>query len=181
MRRTAILSCLLLSGCIAGAMVVPSTIRSAATWSSMVYAAKDGPIWVDVRGQGLGAPAQAFAAPAARAMTGAVLGYQASFTADPAAAPHRNFRVAVVLDPILSVGEEDACAGHAASRAETSGRLAALAVFCNNERPLSSARGTVAATSPADPAVASLMWTLANEIFRQDRFDTDSQDRLDVN
>lgn len=170
-RAAVILTCLLLAGCLDGPIVMASAQRSAATWSSMVYAAQDGPILVEVQGSALGVPGAALAPLAARAMTGAVIGHPTRFTADPAQAPRRNFRTVVVLDPALTMDEEDACAGRIASRPPSPGGMAALAVFCNNQDPLSSARGSTAAARPDDPAVAGLLAALARETFRQPQRD----------
>lgn len=180
MARVAIAVCLLVAGCAGAAVVVPSTQRSAATWSAMVYAAQDGPIWVDVHGQGVDAPAETIAATAAQAMTGAVAGYATTFTADPRQARHRNFRTVIVFDPAPAMSDDAACTGRIVSRPMVPGRLSALAAFCNDDRLLSAASGHVAASSPAAPAVAALLRALTREIFQERPRDSDDSDQWDA-
>lgn len=180
MNRMIPVACVLLAGCAGMTSVVPSMPRSAATWSSMIYAAKDGPIWVELRGEALGAPAESFAALTAQAMTGAVLGYATTFTADPGQAPHRNFRTVMVLDPLPAMTDRDACAGRIAGLSGPAGQLSVLAVFCNGQEVLSSAQGHVTATAPGDAAVAALMRALTQEIFQEERLDDDGRDSYDA-
>lgn len=168
-----LLAAALLGGC-AGELVVPSTLRSSAAWSSMVYAAKDGPILVTVEG----ADAAAYAVSAAQAMTGAVMGYDTRFTADPAQAFRPRLRTVLVLDP-AAINDQAACQGRATTLPGDPGRLRVLAAFCSGGDVLAAASGAVGARGPRDPAVAGLMRALAREIFTERPRDLDHDDRWD--
>lgn len=154
-----------LGGC-AGPVTMPDHRATPLTWNSMIYAAKDGPIWVEAVGAPFGQPAAAVAPVVAQAMTGAVIGYPTTFTADPARAPRRNFRTVVVFGPAPSLTEDAICAGRPVFAPRPPGQVAIMAAFCNNYRPLTSLRGGTVALGPDDPRFIALMRQTATDMFR---------------
>ncbi len=154
-----------LVGC-GGPVTMPDHRATPLTWNSMIYAAKDGPIWVEALGTPFGVPGAAVAPVVAQAMTGAVIGYPTTFTADPARVPHRNFRTVVVFGPALSLTEDAICAGRPGFSPQPPGRVAIMAAFCNDYRPLTSMRGGTLAVGPDDPRFAALMRQTARDLFR---------------
>lgn len=165
--RIAVLAMLLLAAC-AGPSVTPSERSGRAlTWSSMTYAAKDGPILVDTIGSPGGQATGALGPMVAQAMTGAVLGYPAQFTADPTRVPHPNFRTVMVFNPAPSLTEGQACGGNPAVLAgPPSGRMGIFAAFCNGGRPLNSVRGSAEVVGgAADPRFAALVRQATFQLF----------------
>jgi hypothetical protein len=168
----------LLSGACGGPYTLPDYDISPVVWSSVIYAAKDGPILVEAAGSPGGRVTGALGPLVADYMTGAVIGYPTSFTADPTRAPHPNFRTVMVFNPAPSLTEGQACAGDLAFLAgPPPGRVTLFGAFCNGSRPLTSLRGAAeGVTGPTDPKFVALVRQATYGLFRPAREDDDLMD-----
>ncbi|CAA7624836.1 conserved exported hypothetical protein [Candidatus Terasakiella magnetica] len=142
----------LVSGCGDGPATVPSGIRSAATWSSMVNATKDGPMLLVVHGDPFGLGAEEQGRRAAEAMSGAIPGRPFAFTARPQAAARQDIRVVIALGGPEGADPRKLCSGASplSGLPTASGRLNVVAAFCDGDGMLSGVRGWVAKVKDAD-------------------------------
>lgn len=179
-RMLALAAPLLLGAC-GGPYVLPAQDVPPVVWSSMIYAAKDGPILVEAAGAPGGRATGAIGPLVADYMTGAVIGYPASFTADPARAPRPNLRTVMVINPAPSLTEFQACSGDLAFIAgQPPGRVTLFGAFCNGGRPLTSIRGAAeGVTGPTDPQFVALIRQATQGLFRPSREADDDLGPLD--
>lgn len=179
-RLLALAAPLLLASC-GGPYVLPEHKVAPVVWSSMVYAAKDGPILVEVAGNPAGQATPNLGSMVANYMTGAVLGYPTTFSADPTRTPHPNLRTVMVFNAAPSLTEGQACAGDLAFVAgQSPGRVTLFSAFCNGSRPLGSLRGSAeGVTGPTHPNFVGLVRQATYWLFRPAQ-DNDAKDPLDL-
>lgn len=142
----------LVSGCGDGPATVPSGVRSAATWSSMVNATKGGPMLLVVHGDPFGLGAEDQGRRAAAAMSGAIPGRPFAFTTLPQAAARQDIRVVVALGVVEGTDPRKLCSGAPplSGPPAAGGRLDVVAAFCDGDGMLSGVRGWVAKVKDAD-------------------------------
>lgn len=82
-----------------------------------------------------------------------------TFTYDvPAELPHPDYRLVLVFDPALSQGADAVCRdGKASLRPPVAGKVNLMAVYCRNDQYMAQVIGKTDATSPEDPAMATLL------------------------
>lgn len=139
------------------------------SWSSMIYAAKDGPILVEVPANPFGGSPAPLAPLVAQAMTGAVIGYPTTFSADRNRVPRPGYRTVMVFQPAPGLDDFEVCAGNLGFVAgQPPGRVSLFGVFCNNARPLISVKGAVSdVTGPGDPRFLALVRQATTDLFRR--------------
>lgn len=157
------------AACDDGPATVSSTVRSAATWSNMVYASSTGPILVEVRGAPFGSPPAQFREQIAGMMSGQVIGRRVTFTADPAQAPRPLIRVSLAFNPPESADPRQLCDGTIATAAQPAApgeKITVLAAFCDKDQLLSSVKGWVSrVASQDDPRFRDLMGQVVRDLF----------------
>lgn len=161
----------LLAACDQGPATQPSGPRSPATWSSVIHAAKSGPIWVQVAGNPFALPVEALADKVAEAMHGSILGRDFTFTAHRDRAPEPQFRTVIQFAPQRIADAEAACAGALPPPFEAGAAAEAihlLGVFCSRAQPMAAATGWVKRVQgPDDPRFRQLLQQTARELFRE--------------
>lgn len=140
----------LVSGCGDGPATVAGGWRSPATWSSMVYATKDGPLLVEVHGDPFGLPPGRFRTAVAEAMTDAIFGRPSTFTTDRALAPQPRYRVVLAFNAPDTTDPRDLCRGQIATLAQPGERITVHGAFCEDATLLASIRGWVAKVQGTD-------------------------------
>lgn len=154
------------SGCGDGPATVAGTWRSAATWSSMVYATSTGPMLVEVHGSPFALPADQFRAAIAAAMTDRVFGQPTAFTADPQLAPRPRYRVVLAFNPPADSDARALCEGRVATAVTAGERITVQGAFCDGPNLLASINGWVAKVNgPDDRRFIQLMAQLTRELF----------------
>lgn len=154
------------SGCGDGPATLAGTWRSAATWSSMIYATSTGPLLVEVHGAPFALPAAEFRTQIAAAMTNHVFGRPTAFTADPQQAPHPRYRVVLAFNPAMDTDPRALCDGRVATAATPQERITVQGAFCDGATLLASISGWVAKVSgPDDRRFSQLMAQLTRELF----------------
>lgn len=155
--------------CDQGPATQPLGPRSAATWSSMIYAGADGPVWVDVYGDPFGLDKARLGETVAAALEGAVVVDRPfAFTGRREAAPRPEFRTVLVFAPARITDANGACAGtlqpHFPAPPEV---VHLLAVFCREATPLAAVTGWAKGVSaPQDRRFDDLVRQAARELFR---------------
>ncbi|SDG41864.1 hypothetical protein [Roseospirillum parvum] len=130
-------------------------LEGAGTWSYLVDAVKDGPLWVDVAGN----PFAVADADAARAMAEAVergmTALKITTTTDRAAAARPMYRLKVVLNPGPSANFRKLCQEMAPAGPPPEGKLEILMGFCVEDEVRGAARGSLPTTDNprAEPLV----------------------------
>jgi hypothetical protein len=130
---------MLVAGCGDGPSTVPSGVRNAATWSSLVYATRSGPLLLEVKGNPFGTSAggfapSGFAQAVAESMSGAIPGQPFRFVTVAEQAAQPRFRVVVAFDTPPAAG----------------GRIGIKASFRDGDSVLSAVNGWVARVEQAD-------------------------------
>jgi hypothetical protein len=149
-----------------GPATVSSAIRSPATWSTLTYATKDGPMLLDVNGPGLEVVVPDLPRKVVQLMSVPVDGRAVVFTLDPAQARQPEIRVLVVFDPVVPLNPSQICAGKGKSGPGEPNKITVTAVFCNSEQVLSSVDGWVKnVTGPNDKNFRLLMSQVTRELF----------------
>lgn len=156
----------LVSGCGDGPATVAGGWRSPATWSSMIYATKDGPLLVEIHGAPFGLPPARFRTAVAEAMTNAIFGRPSTFTTDPQQAPQPRYRVVLAFNAPDNTDPRDLCRGQVATLAQTGDRITVHGAFCEDATLLASIRGWVAKVQGAeDERFRRLISQLTRELF----------------
>lgn len=156
----------LTSACEDGPATVAGTWRSPATWSTMVAATSNGPMWIEVHGTPFAMDPAEFRAQLAEAMTDRVFGRPTAFTALRDQAPKPQTRVVLAFNPPPSTHPDSLCEGSVATAAESRERITVQAVFCDQGRRLASVEGWVAKVDgPQDKRFRQLIAQLTRELF----------------
>ena len=154
------------AACEDGPATVAGGWRSAATWSSMVYASVGGPVWVQVHGQPFPQGGDDFRRAVALAMSRQLVGRVLDFTAAAEEAPRPQFRVVLAFNPPLDAEPAALCAGRVATLAPPGETVSLLAAFCGNDALLSWGRGRVGRVAGADhPRFRRLLGQVVRDLF----------------
>lgn len=154
------------AGCGDGPATVAGTWRSAATWSSMVYATSTGPMLIEVFGAPFDTPAAEFRAALAAAMTNKVFGRRFAFTTDREQAPLPRYRVVLAFNPPPDTDARALCEGRVAVAADRREKITVQGAFCDGTTLLASIQGWVAKVEGQnDPRFLLLMEQLTRELF----------------
>ena len=154
-------------GCGDGPSTVPGGYRNAATWSSFIYATRDGPLRLDLGGDPFGGNGPDLTQEVTKAMAGAIPGRPFTVTTLAAAAPLADLRVVMQLGAPANADARDLCAGRTREvrPPAAGGRIEVLAVFCDGSTLLSSSRGWVAKVDgPADRRFRQLIAQLTRDL-----------------
>lgn len=118
-------------GCGDGPSTVPGGYRNAATWSSFIYATRDGPLRLDLGGDPFGGNGPDLTQEVTKAMAGAIPGRPFTVTTLAAAAPLADLRVVMQLGAPANADARDLCAGRTREvrPPAAGGRIEVLAVF----------------------------------------------------
>lgn len=156
----------LVSGCGDGPATVAGTWRSAAAWSSMIYATSSGPMLVQVHGVPFNQDSAEFRHQLAQAMTNQIMGRPTAFTVDPMAAPQPRYRVVLAFNAPDNTDAKQLCDGAVATAAAPSERLTVLGAFCDGGTLLASVKGWVAKVDNADDKrFRQLMGQVVRDLF----------------
>lgn len=160
----------LTAACEDGPATMAGTWRSPAAWSTMVYAAADGPILVQIHGKPF-ANAPDLPGQVAEALSRQVIGRVVLFTPDRAAAPQPDIRLVLAFNPPQNLDSKALCgADPIPTAAEPRDKVTVLAAFCQGGTLLASASGWVAKVDgPADGRFRQMLAQLARELFRESR------------
>jgi hypothetical protein len=157
----------LVGACGDGPSTVPGGYRSAAAWSSFVYATADGPLLLELRGDPFGSNRAALGKAVADGLAAGIPARPFRLTTDASSARHPQFRLVMVLGAAPDLDPADICKGrvrHAAAPVD-GGRLGVLAAFCDGETLLSSVQGWVGKVSDeGDPRFRQLMGQVARDL-----------------
>lgn len=158
----------LTAACEDGPATMAGTWRSPAAWSTMIYAASDGPILVEVHGKPF--TDSDFPAKVAQSLSRQVIGRVVLFTPDRAQAPRPDIRLVLAFNPPETLDSKELCTGDAIpTAADRRDKVTVLAAFCQGDSQLASARGWVGKVEgPDDKRFRQMMGQLARELF-QDR------------
>lgn len=141
-------------------------LEGAGTWTYLVDAVKDGPLWVDVAGN----PFSVADADAARAMAEAVArgmtALEITTTSERDAAARPMYRLRVVLNPGKSANYRKLCGDSPAPAGPPPrDKLDVLMGFCVEDKVRAAARGTVPATdNPRAEPVARLIGQMTRQV-----------------
>lgn len=154
----------LVSACEDGPRTQSGGWRSAAVWSSMVYASANGPIFLEVHGEPF-APMALSAMDVAMGMSDKLVGRKLAFTPVRASALRPEFKVVLAFNPPANADPRDLCEGAIATAAQPGEQITVLAVFCDKSGILSSVQGWVSKVSgPDDPRFRRLLGQVTRDL-----------------
>jgi hypothetical protein len=89
-----------------------------------------------------------------------------TFTYDvPVEPPHPDYRLVLAFDASPNMSADAVCKGAKSVQAGTPGRVKMFSIYCRNDQFLAQILATTDATSPEDPAMASLFRELFSAMF----------------
>jgi hypothetical protein len=141
-------------------------------WDFFLFAAKDGPVLVEVTGELQGGPDAAVGTQVADAMGTAFSEPFVKFTADRAGSAHPDYRMIWVLNPAAGYDMNAACTAPQASAPVTARMLEMRAAFCQSGKLLSAVHGWMKASEarPDNPRWRNLIAQMARQLVSNEGF-----------
>jgi hypothetical protein len=141
-------------------------------WDFFLFAAKDGPMLVEVDGNPFASPADAVADTVAAAMRSAFSEPFVKFTADRATAAHPEYRMIWTLSPAPGYDMNSVCTAKPAVAPVAGSRLEMRVAFCQSGRLLSAVHGWMKASEagPDNPRWLALVAQMARQLVSTEGF-----------
>jgi hypothetical protein len=141
-------------------------------WDFFLFAAKDGPVLVEVDGNPFGSAQAALADTIADAMGTAFTEPFIKFTADRAAAAHPDHRMIWTLSPAPGYDMNSVCTARPAAAPVSGSRLEMRVAFCQSGKLLSAVHGWMKASEagPDNPRWRALVAQMARQLVSTEGF-----------